>query len=661
MACPGAFVSTTPVHWSARWVGRREYRISCPESTTQRKCLYALRELRHAEPLAPAFEWFNRSIGDGYVDDAQIELWSHRIWRGFLVPGDAVQSRVWWTVLQWIRGAYYLGRRFPSQPELLRESLAEVYAVLERGQTELEDSEHRALLVEAAAYVADWATADGQVEQRAVQVLRSCADSESESRVVRKRAVLALALGLREQTSAERCARLQTLLDGYSDLFTGHERVQVLATQIAACEPDLDRSILELLEAIRTYRVDTGAWMPTRVDQLFGEASLFAIVQPVVHALAGRGAVVQAIQVIGAWLGVRDPRSDIAIALIGHPAGTVWVAPGLRIPEDWSEQRATLATLTDTVNRALHLRISGGNDLSVFESAEREGTPNYNEGEELDVQARRHLRLDDLELLLDHPAVGAILPIPTLPVPIQSLLVRRFGRSLPLAVSLRPPNPDRTVRRVLAWPTDTLFGRLETDAVRQTLEASGVRVDVAQAPLDLKHFRAVYADPRFDVLWFANHGEHHYTTPETSNFRIDEETRVTVTDLAELEPPDRGRRLLVLNCCDSGATAPLGGTPSIGIAAVAAGPRQAVIAHLWPSAWYSAAAFGVLLASGLTQRERFHQAFESALTRVQRSPEEVATDVETLAVGGADLAERLRRVSDDLTNLLVTGSPMFME
>jgi hypothetical protein len=176
------------------------------------------------------------------------------------------------------------------------------------------------------------------------------------------------------------------------------------------------------------------------------------------------------------------------------------------------------------------------------------------------------------------------------------------------------------------------------------------------------HFAACYARRDLDVLWVTCHGEYAAYTPELSHLVLGEE-QLSLNQVLRLEAPITDeRRLLVLNACDSGTAATLGGLTEFGLGSLVAGPTQAVIGHQWPCDWLMAAGFGAVLGSSLASGLGFGDSFGCALRALREGPGRMS---ETLREQGVELGicERLAHAASAGREhgVLHWGSPVFFE
>jgi CHAT domain len=260
---------------------------------------------------------------------------------------------------------------------------------------------------------------------------------------------------------------------------------------------------------------------------------------------------------------------------------------------------------------------------------------------------------------LPRPLPASLVLVPGHTVPIQPLLIRELGHAAVLNVSMKEPAPPRPIHRAALFGEDgerSFSSLLEIRAIEALLRSRGV--DVTRFSSTAEEFKKAYADPAFDLIWVAGHGEHRAYRLEESAVVLGDKQAILLDDLAVLEAPAGSRRALVLNICSGGMSATLGGPLGLGLGPVLAGPTQSVFTHLWPVEWQFAAAFGGLLILELTKGLDHLAAYAAAIETLLRGREATAT-----ALGEApELTVIADRLSDhvDLSNVLSWGAPVLL-
>lgn len=125
--------------------------------------------------------------------------------------------------------------------------------------------------------------------------------------------------------------------------------------------------------------------------------------------------------------------------------------------------------------------------------------------------------------------------------------------------------------------------------------------------------------------------------------------------------PRVGRRLLILDACDSGAVPIYGGLSDLGFGPLLSSNTQAVISHRWPVEQFPSAVFNLLLAYGL-RSHLFYAAYHFAISTMTGGREAVGDALNTALGQDNDVVNRIRaKQSVRWDSLAIWGSAAFFE
>jgi len=468
-----------------------------------------------------------------------------------------------------------------------------------------------------------------------------------------------------QATDVPTSERAAEILDRLGLVLRMHERLQV---RVAAWGADVVDHVDELTAEIEAYLMDAAAVTGSqRVALEFGQARLSGIISFPLHHLIKSGQVTEAVAVLQAWYGIRTHTRSSPILLLAPTFGD-----GPRLATD----EALVHVLKDSNEAIRRVAHAGDRFLNTtttldFErtpelhAPERRGIPNPAGGEALLDALAEYL---GFEALRDNPELQntstALIQYPGNGYPVQSSMLHRLGWTHPISSSLQEPAPDRPLERVLVWPAGTFTVDAEVEAVRQVLSHATIVV-IPPEERSRDGFLDAYCDPSYDALWVISHGAYDRLAPDAGTLTIRDEPfgekdAVRLKDLADLDVPGEGRRLLVLNACDGAAAADLGGLNRIGFAPLLARHNQAVVAHLWPVEALAAAAFGATLACRLEEGDSFFEAYSAAVAEMTQGQAAVL-DFVSRVLPGSSLEERLRNQLAAPPSLDWWGSPTFLE
>ncbi|WP_454834344.1 hypothetical protein [Pseudomonas lini] len=248
--------------------------------------------------------------------------------------------------------------------------------------------------------------------------------------------------------------------------------------------------------------------------------------------------------------------------------------------------------------------------------------------------------------------------------PIQATQLLAWGKTWPIAASLSNPRPDRKPMRVALWSGGgSMTEKMEIELVKHIFQKSGASVEVFEPTnCSLEDFITAYQDPSFDIFWVMSHGEFDHWSPKDVKLQISHEGQsAALKDIWGKAPPEKFRRLLVLNVCDGARFEERGLLPKIGLAAGLAGPEQATISHLWPVMGFPSAAFGVYLAHFLMVDRSYFEAYQEAVKALQMSAVSIADDLRNRYGNEFELVQKLANRDEDYSIMQIFGSAAFYQ
>ncbi len=239
------------------------------------------------------------------------------------------------------------------------------------------------------------------------------------------------------------------------------------------------------------------------------------------------------------------------------------------------------------------LRRSGSQESS------RHGTFDRTRADAAERSLGWYLQSTRLRPMLTEQACNArtLVPLPWLDLPVQAVMTRHVGFTGELCLSLMRPFPDRPVKKIAFWTHGIDTVEYQIEAMSAIAGDSGAVTVMRDEPVE--RLQEIWEDDTFDVLWLSVHGELDGDERDMS-LVVADGVCMSSDEFASLgRPAAERRRLIVLDACDSGATASFGGLGGVGLVTGICGPSQAVIGHLWPTEFLQAAGFGALLAAEL--------------------------------------------------------------
>ncbi len=577
-------------------------------------------------------------------------------------------------VLRWAARAYQVGRSFGGPQDALRDAATVVLRVA-RSAGHTGDAEAQVLVVSAFSQLASWAMAyhDETVWQDAVTGLEALLLGGRLGPDAWAQAIVTLTTRAGEVGRVSPATWAARALPRLAELPASHRPLVLHAAGKALALDREDGVSPALLAAADAASQDA-------VAQAHGDRAADAIilsqhydhVRGVVSALANRGRVSAAMRLAGRWFGARPPRQRSTLYCApSDPRGPTYAVDGREVVLARADADAALARVTSATDAAL-----GGS--TVIRDALARGNP------EVDPRALVHAsgaaefestlrdfyqleRLGSAFARQDLAGLGLFLPH-VFRHPVQALLLEVLGHVFPLVASHEEAAADRPLRRALVWTAGVQTGEAETRVAVDVLEANGVEVvDLTNRDLTPDQLLEHYIDPSYDLLWLVAHGAFNAGRPSASTIQLDWDVRHFLTLdawAAAAVPATNGRRLLVLNLCESGIAQQSPAPPRVGFGPLLASRHQAVVGHLWSVETMAAVAFGALLVVRLSEGASYVDAFACALRALRSTSSDIATALERLGAAATDVATRLRFGRDDVLadrGVLTWGSPAFFE
>lgn len=603
--------------------------------------------------------WTIRSIFDGEFDHTvnfdSAERLRHLKFNDRLI----VRSMFNDSFLDWLPLFFYLARRTGDFAEL-GDALFDM--ALETGF----DAIPSARAAEVLVFALDWDVVQPHLQGgEAVRKLYDIYKSDVFPPSVRARIgiMFATRVGLKHGFNIQEEAH--QILRRYSDFLTAHERLQVVCASLTPDFADLANKKAQILAAIEEYNGWLRKGGPSDLRRLYDKGPIFETLLPVLAAAFERGERQIAIELISAWKEIPAALSIGDNALIILPTRRNEVGISTREAFYQGESASNAAQYRELVkvtNAALGLTINIPEDAEFERTApDRVGVPRIEHGGKLLSALENFYFQPSLQRIYEETSSDSVAIIPWIPHPINPLIQRQSGRSIPYCVSWARPLPDRHVRRALILANAVFTAEFEQQEVTRCFVEANVDTVLLPGRADSKEgFLERYRDEQWDLIWVISHGEYEDFAPHKSIIPITDETVLTLSDLAIELPPSESRRLMVLNVCGGAAAAPLGGLPDLGIAPVLVSNRQAVISHLWPVGIWPPVAFAGLLAKALVESSDYVRAFERVMAVFTAGKQAVLNGLTKNGVS-ADVIERIQQDDTDWENILTWGSPVFLQ
>jgi hypothetical protein len=558
------------------------------------------------------------------------------------------------TFLTWVKGLFYLDRACGGVKEI-----AVSYYSFASGLA-LSNIHHDHGL-EAAAFIGDWA-ANALPEGEALPYLQALLrvfeqEKLSPASYARLGILLSTKAGL--VLGLDRAHIAESLLERAQ--LQGHETLQLQVVSLAADVRKAANRLPELMAEIDKY---LGSLPEDLLVKAYEKERIFELVLPVLVKFAEAGNTDAIEQILARWRGEAPvlPASRLFVFSTA-PKGPLYAAHG---EAEQGSSTVSLGQLTNSMNRFLGTNVVARSDDDFSPSLGREpGVPENTSTAASDAYLHHLLAALDLPALkrlftrIDAAQVDAMVALPTVPHPLQALMVRELGFTFPWQLQAGKVQSDRTpVSSALIWHSSTTYGFVEAEWLTSLLQSAGVSVTREPEDAGIQDFKREYESEKYDVIWIIGHGTVDIYAHHQTRIDITESESLQLHELAQLQVPRDRRRLVVLSVCHSGTTAVLGGIEASSVAAILASRFQAVVAHLWLAENLPSAVFSVIVAAELKQGRSFLEAYRNTMKVLQSGVEGVESYLRE-AWANDDLLARIGRASTDWDRLFVWGSPAF--
>lgn len=601
-----------------------------------------------------AHDWIHHGLGNSTELTVERELHIGRIHSFAVSRSRLIHANLGWVLADWAADLYYYARVRGT----LAETAAALLSILLVAIGALpRDSDAS---VDAHAMMLNWAADNGH--RAAAPLTARLRRTFNRSRDLRVRtriaAIFATSAGALSGEPSAHWAKWA--LDNGDQYLSPHQHSQLLWSLIASQE-DWDRLKPRVLDAIGAYAADIARLgSPSAICRATDQRS--NLLKPAFQLMQTFGRSDDFLEILARWYRVPDAdrlRTGVLFVCATAERGTIYL--GAQTQQIERDGAAQIVELTQVANDMLGivLTIEGVNHPVAV--PDRLAVPDNEAAVAFEDATARAYAIPEIRAdVMD--GRQALTMFPGQPHPLQAMLLAARGASLPISSSLETPRPDRAPQRALLWAAgNDFYSGFEADAVAAILAAAGVEVDRRTGDgARSADFLTAYADPHFDMVWVAGHGEIDHWSDGSAKLVAGEQCLLGIDELHSATPREGDRRLAVFNICDGGVSAVNGGIQKLGLAPILASARQATVSHLWPVNPLVASAFGILMASALADGAGFHVAFDKALSGI-RAPIGGISAAVCAAAPGQEIVARLKNLELDTERVLHWGSPCFFE
>jgi CHAT domain-containing protein len=198
----------------------------------------------------------------------------------------------------------------------------------------------------------------------------------------------------------------------------------------------------------------------------------------------------------------------------------------------------------------------------------------------------------------------------------------------------------------------------QKEALEYILKANNIDYEVFTGnECSKKIFMEKYIDKSFDLIWLMCHGSFNFNNPYETSLKISSNDEINILELERLTPERTGRRLLVLNACQSGCSSIRYDSMGFsGLGPSLTSPYQSVIGHLWLAESFAASIIGTVLMGNLITSTEYGNALNKTLQLVTKDKAELLDTLKQLINNDSQIIHSLSERNIDLRKLLYWGS-----
>ncbi|WP_045689559.1 CHAT domain-containing protein [Hymenobacter sp. AT01-02] len=443
-----------------------------------------------------------------------------------------------------------------------------------------------------------------------------------------------------------------------------------MTCQVDTSYPEIQANFAKILTAVRNYSSDVETRVVKPVEAAYEKSRLFNTLEKLVGELCRKGASTQLAILLNAFYhpGAQQELPDGMLFIIPNAEeGVIYCALGRTIIHR-QDTRLEIPKLVDIMNLALSQlhSLRGHVDQVIPVPTKGVGRPMYEYGEEFEQTVSAYYNLNSIKSF-DLDSLTALCAFNFNHLPLQALMIKELGMTLPIYVSLQPKAPTGRVRSVLLWQGNSMTSELESDVLAYLFQRSGAALTILREGESTKQdFMDAYQSNEYDVVWISSHGELGNYEPDTSHFYLSGSETVNLTEIAAVHVEREMRRLFFLNICEGGANAQIGDFRNVGFGHVLSTPNQDVLSHLWMTDPWVALVFGVLIAVKLSEgSDSYFEAYTFATKSLLEGRDYIIAQLSTLDGENmhsaiSDLVERLTYNSSMVNmNILRWGSGVY--
>ncbi len=557
------------------------------------------------------------------------------------------------TILQWQNTLFYYSRHHGGQIDLAK-SIDDIYSFinsgliagrLQRGSTPFE------IIVQTAVQVLAWrvGTKRENIDEFA-KLLEDLFESTS-SLEIKKWISSQFAFGGAEFTSKTSFEWAELVLSGFDALLHPLEEMQLVARVYAEKADQIRENRNKIISSIGKY-IGTIQHLDV-IHRKYEKSRLFNMLAGLILSCLENKHFDIARDIICLFYEIDDDKvlAENQLYLIcNYHTGAMYTSPLFTINPP-QQQPYFYATVMLQSNRFLSATVALNNypDFKLEKPA-RPGVPVINEGPAFEKTLSSHYQFGVLKDTR-FGDLDSMIIIPGVQHPVQSLMIKELGKTLPISTSFEKSKAPRKIKKVLLWCFGTRTSDLEYSLVKKMMEKAGIEVEEINILETSKaDFISKYSSSSYDLIWVGTHGEFEHYKPHESKIDIHPDGKIELGEIMGLVPDTESQRLLFLNICDGATASTLNAVYDIGFGASLANRNQAVLSHIWPIEIVNSFIYGVLIAHFLINGNSFIDSYTKTVQSFLKGKEHIIGLLSPYIELEEELGYYLEKLDDDVGN-----------
>lgn len=560
-------------------------------------------------------DWLIFSLTDSETYGNVTEFESNRLSQFLESSEDFLKANSVMTILEWGEVLFYYSRKHGGLVELAKGVQLQLYKLAKYflGKNSIPEIVENQCIATLSQLMSWSTTHDHACAKLSSQILENRFQLTNNAKAQK---LIAVQLGVSSNTFL--AAPLKNWIEialQFTEDMGAHERMQVLARYYSA-KPELlyeewhtfESAIDDYLEFLEEIGGIEG------IELKYEKSRLFDTITPLIVALLLHGETEILAKVICRYYKISNEAritGKLLFILSALDSTILYVKENdtkrfeQKIPESFKK-------IIEITNRFLSTKISINNTES-FNLIEPEvlGKPVIELGLEFEQALNEHYCLPQADISVLANCQGLIL-LPGLQHPIQSLLIKNIGDTIPISCSLETPLPKRDIRKIFLWCFGTRTSDLELALLQAIFSNKGIQTEVLNVlEHSREYFFEIYNDPSIDLIWVGTHGNFEHLAPHKSNIDAHQDGPIIISELQNLVPERESQRLIFLNICDGATAMSASALYDLGIGASICNRFQAVISHLWMVDIAASFVYGIIYAHYISEGQDFFTAYKN--------------------------------------------------